>query len=90
MISYIVDERRVTNEKEYGRYFRAALKEDDKAILRILKSVPATALEELGIQTRPDPEARDHWWEKFLGILLMNDFLLNLCYRIYNCKINYY
>jgi S1-C subfamily serine protease len=58
LISYIVDEREVTDEKKYREAFSEALEEDEKAILRILKVVPATSPEQLGIQPRPDPEER--------------------------------
>lgn len=58
LISYIVDERRVTDEKSYRKALREALEEDGKATLRILKSVSAANSEELGIQVKPDPEER--------------------------------
>ncbi len=58
LISYIVDERRVTDESSYRKAFREALEEDGKATLRILKSVSAASSEELGIQVKPDPEER--------------------------------
>ena len=58
LISYIVDERRVTNEKEYKRAFSEALKEDKEATLRMLKVVSATTPEEIGIRTKLDPETK--------------------------------
>jgi len=58
LISYIVDERKVTDKKRYEDAFSEALEEDEKAILRILKDVSATSPEQLGVRTRPDPEER--------------------------------
>ncbi len=58
LISYIVDERRVKNVKEYEDALSEALEEDEKAALRILKSISVTTIAELGIGTKPDPEAR--------------------------------
>ena len=58
LISYIVDERRVTDEKSYRRAFAEALEEDEKAILRISKSISVTSVEDLGIRAKPDPEER--------------------------------
>jgi len=58
LISYIVDERRVTDEKSYRKALREALEEDGKATLRILKSVSAASSEELGIQVKSDPEEK--------------------------------
>ncbi len=58
LISYIVDERRVANKKEYKKAFAEALEKDEKAMLRLLKTVSATSVQDLGIQTRLDPEAR--------------------------------
>lgn len=58
LISYIVDERRVKSVKEFEDALSEALKEDEKAALRILKSISVTTTAELGIGTKPDPEAR--------------------------------
>ena len=58
LISYIVDERKVTNYKEYKKAFAEALDEDERAKLRILKVIPATTLAELGLSVKPDPEER--------------------------------
>lgn len=59
LISYIVDERAITSEAGYKKALREALKEDDKAVLRISKEIAAvTTPEEFGIQVKPDPEAR--------------------------------
>jgi membrane-associated protease RseP (regulator of RpoE activity) len=58
LISYIVDERLVTDEKSYRKALSEALEEDGKATLRILKSVSAVSPVELGIQVKPDPEER--------------------------------
>jgi HEAT repeat protein/S1-C subfamily serine protease len=56
LISYIVDERQVTDRRAYRKALSEALEEDDKAVLRMLKVVPVTSTEQLGIQTKPDPE----------------------------------
>jgi HEAT repeat protein len=58
LISYIVDERRVEDEREYRNALREALDEDDEAILRFIKNIPITMLKDIGIQIKPDPEER--------------------------------
>jgi hypothetical protein len=58
LISYIVDERTIASEKEYREALSEALEEDDKAIIRILKTTTARTSEEFGIQVKPDPEER--------------------------------
>ena len=58
LISYIVDERRVKSVKEYEDALGEALKEDEKAALRVLKSISVTSTAALGIGIKPDPEGR--------------------------------
>lgn len=58
LISCIVDERKISSEKNYKDALIAALKEDDRAILRVLKSITATSLADLGIEVKPDSEER--------------------------------
>lgn len=58
LIAYIVDERRVTNKKEFEKALSEALEEDDKAILRISKVVSTKNPAEFGVQVKPDPEER--------------------------------
>ncbi len=58
LISYIVDERSVDSAKKYREALSAALKEDEKAILKISKVLSAETSEDLGIQVKPDPEER--------------------------------
>jgi len=58
LISYIVDERRVTNIREYRKAFGEALEDDEEAMLRLLKTVSVTSIQDLGIRTKPDPEER--------------------------------
>jgi len=58
LISYIVDERHVSDKKEFRKDLSAALEKDKKAILRISKVISASSPEELGIQVKSDPEER--------------------------------
>ena len=58
LISYIVDERVISDEAGYKKAMRAALKEDDRVVLRISKEIAAETPEELGIQVKPDLEAK--------------------------------
>jgi len=58
LISYIIDERQVTNKKKFNDALGDALKEDKKAILRISKIIPINGVKDLGIQLKADPEDR--------------------------------
>jgi len=58
LISYIVDERQVKTAGEYKKALVAALEEDKKAALRMVKSISVATTEELGIGVKPDPEER--------------------------------
>jgi HEAT repeat protein len=58
LISYIIDERNVDNKGKFSDALADALDDDEKAILRISKTVTVSSLDDLGIQVKPDPEER--------------------------------
>lgn len=58
LISYILDERIVKNEKNYRNALADALKDDDFVTLGILKSVSVNGFDDLGITVKSDIEER--------------------------------
>ncbi|MGQ9610874.1 MAG: HEAT repeat domain-containing protein [bacterium] len=58
LISYIIDERRVKDEKSFKNSLGDALKENKKAILRISKTISISSIDDLGVNIKPDPEER--------------------------------
>jgi len=58
LVSYIIDERKIDNEKEFKNILEDALHEDEKAILRISKAILASNPDDLGIKVGNDPEDR--------------------------------
>lgn len=58
LVSYIIDERQVKDEKNFKNSLSDALKEDKKAILRITKKISISNLDDFGINIKPDPEER--------------------------------
>ncbi len=58
LISYIIDERQVKDEKGFKNSLGDALEEDEKAILRITKTISLSSIDDFGINIKPDPEER--------------------------------
>ena len=55
LISYIMGEKKVTNEKEFNKSLKSALEEDKRATLKVLKTISVSGIDELGVGVKPSP-----------------------------------
>ncbi|MBD3182644.1 PDZ domain-containing protein [Candidatus Poribacteria bacterium] len=58
LISHVVDERKVSNSDEFEEFLEDALDEDEKAMLKVIKTLSVNSIQNLGLKGESDPEQR--------------------------------